>query len=67
MSKKSKKPKFDNSNKGAAWKHEARSEKSPQFSGQLDVDGVTYWIAVWQPKKPGKKQPKLRFAITLKE
>ena len=56
---------YDNTNRGSIWKNEKKeTEKHPDFTGPLDVDGVKYWISAWK-KKPDAKEgaPVLSFSI----
>jgi hypothetical protein len=55
----------DNTNRGAAWKKEKKSDKSPSYSGNLNVGGVEYEIAVWrgQGDGSGKGKPDITFLV----
>ena len=49
---------YDESNRGAAWlEKERKSDKSPNYTGKVDIGGVPYRIAVWvkTPVKGGDK------------
>ncbi len=56
---------FDNTNRGAAWKKEKKSDKSPSYSGNLNVEGTDYEIAIWkgQGDGSGKGKPDITFSI----
>ena len=57
---------YDNRNKGALWGNtDPHSERSPHFTGTLDVEGVQYQVSAWK-RKPGAnpKSPALNFRIT---
>jgi|TARA_E500000318_G_scaffold23216_1_gene23608 uncharacterized protein (DUF736 family) len=42
------KPEYDNTNRGAIFKNDKKdSEKHPDMTGPLNVDGVDYYIAGW--------------------
>lgn len=57
---------YDNTNRGVLFvNREKKSEKSPDFSGSLDVAGVQYNLAAW--KKQSKKGATfLSVSVTLK-
>jgi len=60
---------YDETNRGAIWKNEKKeTEKHPDFTGSLDVEGVGYWVSAWK-RKPGSSEnaPALSFSIKLKE
>jgi len=60
---------YDNTNRGAIWKNDKKeTEKHPDFTGSLNVEGVEYWVSAWK-RKPGgsEKSPALSFNIKLKE
>lgn len=60
---------YDNTNRGAIWKNDKKeTEKHPDFTGSLNVEGVEYWVSAWK-RKPGgsEKAPALSFSIKLKE
>ena len=50
--------KYDNTNKGAAWMRAKKSDKHPNVSGTVDVDGEQYWISVWLSEDALKKLAK---------
>ena len=58
---------YDNTNSGALFQaKEKRTAKSPDYSGNLDVEGQEYWISGWKRKsKAGKVF--LSLALTKKE
>ena len=60
---------YDETNRGAIWKNEKKeTEKQPDFTGSLDVEGVGYWVSAWKRKPGGKENsPALSFSIKLKE
>ena len=60
---------FDNTNRGAIWKNEKKeTEKHPDFTGSLDVNGVEFWVSAWKRKADaGPKAPALSFSIKPKE
>lgn len=56
---------YDNTNRGAIWKNERKeSDKHPDFTGKLDVNGVSYRVAAWK-RQPGAslKAPALSFRV----
>lgn len=39
---------YDNTNRGTLSRNERKTEdKHPDFSGQINVDGVDYWLSGW--------------------
>ena len=63
---------FDNTNLGVIWKNKKKlTNRHPDYTGILDVDGVEHWVSAWRtPPDDLKKRPKLpilRFSITKKE
>ena len=41
-------PEFDPTNRGTLSRNDRKTEdKHPDFSGQLNVDGVDYWLSGW--------------------
>ena len=39
---------YDNTNRGTLGKNKKpKSEKSPEYTGQLNVNGVEYWVSGW--------------------
>ena len=60
---------YDNTNRGSIWKNEKKeTEKHPDFTGSLNVDGVEYWVSAWKRKPDAKENaPALSFSIKRKE
>jgi hypothetical protein len=60
---------YDNTNRGAIWKNRDKTEdKHPDFKGQLNVDGVDYWVSAWKRKEgDAANKPALSFSIKPKE
>jgi hypothetical protein len=57
---------YDNTNTGAVWKREASTNKHPNLTGKLDVDGEEYFISMWENKTPTKNAPQYQIKITNK-
>lgn len=60
---------YDNNNRGSIWKNDKKeTDKHPDFTGSLNVDGVEYWVSAWK-RKPDQsdKAPALSFSIKAKE
>ena len=58
---------YDNSNRGAMWPNVDRmSERHPDFSGSLDVNGKKYWVSGWR-KKEGANPAAPMITFTIKE
>lgn len=62
---------FDNTNRGALWTNEKRqNDKQPALRGDLNVNGVEYWVSAWPATKQqlaeNPKRPRLSFQIESK-
>jgi len=45
---------YDNNNRGALWNNDRKqSDKHPDLSGSIMIDGKEYWVSGWK-KKPGQ-------------
>lgn len=52
-------------NRGAVWDNTRKEKDSqPDYTGSLDVEGVQYWVSMWNGEA-GEKQPK--FTLSLKK
>ena len=62
-------PEYDNTNRGSVWINDKKlSDKHPDLSGSLDVDGVEYWVSAWKRKEGANpKAPVLSFSIKRKD
>lgn len=63
---------YDNTNTGMMMRNRNReTEKHPEFTGSINVDGVDYWLSAWvNTGKEGSKiagQKYFSLKITLKE
>jgi hypothetical protein len=60
---------YDNSNQGAIWKNDKKmTENHPDFRGDLNVDGVEYWVSAWlRSPDASPKSPALKFKINRKD
>jgi len=60
---------FDNTNRGQIWKNDKKqTDTHPDFKGELNVDGVTYWVSAWKRKPDANPaSPALSFSVTKKE
>lgn len=60
---------YDNTNRGSIWKNEKKeSDRHPDFTGSLNVEGVEYWVSAWK-RKPDQsdRAPALSFSIKAKD
>jgi hypothetical protein len=60
---------FDNTNRGSIWKNDKKeTEKHPDFTGSLNVNGVEFWVSGWKRKADqSDKAPALSFSIKAKD
>jgi hypothetical protein len=66
---------YDNTNRGSIWKNEKKDperddykETLPDFTGELDVDGVKFFVDAWKRKPDAKpKAPALTFKVKRKD
>lgn len=60
---------YDNTNRGQIWGNKKKeSDKHPDFTGTLNVEGVEYWVSGWKRKEGAHdKAPAMSFSIKLKE
>jgi len=59
---------YDNTNSGMMARNERRTtDKHPEFSGSINVEGVDYWLSAWvnEGKPGGKLEGKKYFSIKL--
>jgi hypothetical protein len=59
----------DNTNRGAIWKNPKKvTDKHPDFTGSLNVDGIEFWVSAWRRKEgASEKSPALSFQIQPKD
>jgi len=59
---------YDNTNRGSIWTNEKKAtEKHPDFTGSLNVEGKEYWISAWRGNGENPKAPKLNFSVKAKD
>jgi hypothetical protein len=57
---------YDNTNRGALFKNDRReTDKHPEYSGTINVDGRDYWLSAWV--KDGKKGKFFSLSVKAKE
>lgn len=61
---------YDNTNKASLWKNDRKTEdKHPDYKGQVNVEGVEYWMSGWintagpNSKRAGEKYISLRLEM----
>lgn len=57
---------YDNTNSGMLARNERKeTDKHPDFTGSLNVDGVDYWLSAWvnEGRPGGKMEGKKYFSI----
>ena len=62
-------PEYDNRNRGSIWPNDKKeTEKHPDFTGSLNVDGKDFWVSAWKRKPDANpKAPSLSFSVKPKE
>jgi len=61
-------PHYDNTNRGAIWKNARKeSDKHPDFTGSLNVEGKEYYVSAWRKEPNGDRSPVLSFSIKAKD
>lgn len=60
---------YDNTNRGALWRNDRKTkEKSPDFTGNLNVDGKWYRVAGWDREEgAASNAPIIRLNVEPKE
>ena len=59
---------YDNTNRGAIWPNKKQGNNRPEFTGELNVNGVGYWVSAWKRKEGASPNaPSLSFQIEEKE
>lgn len=60
---------YDNTNRGQIWGNDKKeTDKHPDFTGSLNVNGVEYWVSAWKRKEGANpKAPALSFTVKPKE
>ena len=60
---------FDNTNRGSIWKNDKKeTEKHPDFTGSLNVNGVEFWVSAWKRKADANpKAPALSISVKPKD
>lgn len=54
---------YDNTNSGALFKNNKKEKDThPDYTGQINADGVEYWLSAWVKEKDGKKY----FSLSIK-
>ena len=60
---------YDDRNRGSIWKNEKKeTDKHPDFTGSLNVDGRDYWVSAWKRKPDASdRAPALSFSVKPKD
>lgn len=60
---------YDDKNRGSIWKNEKKTtDKHPDFTGSLNVDGKDYWVSAWKRKEGASdRAPALSFSVKPKD
>ena len=61
-------PQYDNTNSGLLARNERKeSEKHPDLTGTINIEGKEYWLSAWSKRgKSGKLEGKPFFSISVK-
>ena len=61
--------KYPTLNRGAIWRNDKKaSDRHPDFTGSLNVDGVEYWVSAWKRREgQSDRSPALSFSVRRKE
>jgi hypothetical protein len=60
---------YDDKNRGSIWRNEKKTtDKHPDFTGSLNVDGKDYWVSAWKRKEGSSdRAPALSFSVKPKD
>jgi hypothetical protein len=60
---------YDDTNRGKIWPNKKKdTDKHPDFTGSLNVDGKDYWVSAWKRKPDANPNaPSLSFQIKQKD
>lgn len=60
---------YSNENRGSVWKNDRKeSDKHPDFTGTINVEGVEYYLNAWKKKEgANERAPLLSFTVKKKE
>ena len=56
---------YDDTNRGAVWFNDNKlTDKHPDYSGTLNVEGKIYWLSGWKKKSDAKQNsPLVKFSV----
>ena len=58
---------YDNTNRGQIWKNERREKDThAHYRGDINIDGVNYWLDAWKVSSDHANAPVLRFRVRKK-
>lgn len=60
---------YSNENRGSIWPNKKKeTEKHPDFTGTLNVEGVEFWVSAWKRKPDANPNaPSLTFIVKPKD
>ena len=60
---------YDNNNRGALWNNDRKqSDKHPDLSGSIMIDGKEYWVSGWKKKQgQGDRAPVVSLSVRPKD
>jgi len=60
---------YSNENRGSIWPNKKKeTEKHPDFTGTLNVEGVEFWVSAWKRKPDANPNaPSLTFTVKPKD
>ena len=54
---------YDNTNKGAVWLTDKETDKHPDHTGVVNVNGTDYFISMWKNHSDNGNAPSFRLSV----
>ena len=59
---------YDNTNRGSVWPNNKKTDKHPDYTGSININGVEYWLNMWNnSRNANPKAPTHNFSVNKKE